>query len=84
MKKVGVMRRASFNALEQQVWASVFAAEFSREWEFRVTHGKEPDRLSGFSCAEVADEAVEKLREALTCEDSKYLTPVTERWGRDL
>lgn len=65
-------------ALEQQVWAAAFAAEFSREWEFRMRHGVDPQELSGFSCAEIADVAVEKLREALTCEDSKYLLPVIE------
>ncbi len=65
-------------ALEQQVWAATFAAEFSREWEFRTRHGLDRDEISGFSCAENADEAVTKLREALTCEDSKYLLPVIE------
>jgi hypothetical protein len=64
--------------LEQQVWAATFAAEFSREWDFRRRNGVDHQGISGFSCAEIADEAVTKLREALACDDSKYLLPVIE------
>lgn len=64
--------------LEKQVWAATYSAEFSREWEFRTTYGKDREAISGFSCAEVADAAVEKLREALTGPDREYLMLVTE------
>lgn len=68
-------------SLETQVWAAAFAAEFSRQHEFFTQHGK-PERVSGFNCAEIADIAVEKLREALASDDAQYLTLVKEGGGR--
>lgn len=66
-------------SLEQQVWAAAYAAEFARESAFRQAHAGYPiDAISGFSCAEIADVAVIKLREALTGDDREYLLPVKE------
>ena len=61
--------------LEQQVWAAAFAEKFKLEYEFNSRVGSAVD---GFYCAEIADLAVEKLREALQCEDREYLMPVKE------
>ena len=72
--------------LERQVWASAFVAEFSRERRFLqetpIQHGRTIDDIGGFSCAEVADVALAKFREAMACEDAQYLTPVKEGWRR--
>jgi len=68
--------------LEKLVWAASYAAEFSNERRFySSTPGckKTIDDISGFSCAEVADVAVAKLREAFTGEDREYLLPIREK-----
>lgn len=68
--------------LETQVWAATFAAEFARERKFQMEHGGgSVDDISGFSCAEIADSAVESLREALGGDDAEYLLPVSEGEG---
>ncbi len=69
--------------LEKMVWTATFAAEFSREYAFRQTHGVPhlaPEDISGFSCAEVADLAVEKFREAINGIDGNLLVPSVEGW----
>lgn len=70
--------------LEKMVWAAAFAAEFSREYAFRFTHAVPHlpiDGISGFTCGEIADLALEKLREALSGDDREYLVPVREKWA---
>lgn len=69
--------------LERQVWAAAFAAEFVRDSNLLRQHGRASDAISGFSCAEVADVALEKFRKAMACEDAGYLTPVKESWTDD-
>lgn len=66
--------------LERQVWATAFAAEWSQEREFRRKHGGDQGDISAFSCAEQADEAVEKFRDAMGGNDAKLLIPVKEGW----
>lgn len=68
--------------MERLVWAAAFAAEFSRERDFRARHASagDIDGISGFSCAETADVALEKYREAVRGEDREYLAPVVEGW----
>ncbi len=68
------------NSLEQQVWAAAYAAEFSRERRFIQLHdaNKTVEDVHGYSCAEIADVAVTKLREALTGPDQHYLMPSRE------
>jgi hypothetical protein len=67
--------------LEQLVWAAAYAAEFAKVRKFyedastRLTI----DDISGFACAEVADVALEKFREAIKGDDAQYLLPVIER-----
>lgn len=70
--------------LEQQIWAAAFAAEFSywRQLYMKATYHT-IDHISGFTCAETADVALEKFREAVTGPDREYLIPVKEGWGRD-
>jgi hypothetical protein len=71
------------NELEKMVWAAAFAAEFSREYAFRFTHAVPHlpiDGISGLSCAEIADLALDKFREAVTGDDASYLTPIKEVW----
>lgn len=71
------------NPLEQQVWAAAFAAAWIREYDFRRTNPGDHltiRGISGFSCGELADEALLKFREALACDDGKYLTPMEESW----
>ena len=69
--------------MEKMVWVASFAAEFSRERAFLDSHGKSIDDVSGFSCAEVADVALDKYREAIRSESAEYLTPVQKGWCGD-
>jgi len=63
--------------MERMIWAAAFARVYADEraqnrflrWE---------KEISGFHCAEIADEAVEKYREALRSDDSQYLLLITE------
>jgi hypothetical protein len=67
--------------LERNVWAAAFAAEFSLTRDFLHSnpgHSRTTDDISGFSCAEVADVALKKYREAVTGADREYLIPVQE------
>jgi hypothetical protein len=67
--------------LEQQVWAASYAAEFAKTRKFYETYGNgrfSIEDISGFSCAEVADVALEKFREAVNGPDKMYLIPVIE------
>ena len=68
--------------LERMVWAAAYANEFARSLDFILTYKSNQtiDNVSGFACAEIADVAVEKLREALTGDDKEYLLPVKEGW----
>lgn len=68
--------------LERMVWAAAYANEFARSLDFILKYKSNQtiDNVSGFSCAEIADVAVEKLREALTGDDREYLLPVKEGW----
>ena len=68
--------------LEQRVWAAAFSLALQHDVEFIGTYDAHRgiDDISGFSCAEQADFAVVKLREALQCADSECLYPVKERW----
>ena len=62
--------------IEKTIWASVFAGSFLRDYEFYYKYGngtKTIDDIYGFSCAEIADEAVEKYREAIFSEDVQHL-----------
>ena len=68
------------NELEQKVWAAAYAAVYANELNFYKGHGM-PEKVCGFNCAEYADEAVRKLREALTSDDGQYLYPITEKWN---
>lgn len=73
------------NNMERMVWAAAFAAEFAKERKFRDDHqvAHLPLKgISGFSCAEIADMALEKYREAITCDDAEYLIPVKETWEK--
>jgi hypothetical protein len=66
------------NELEKMVWAAAFANEFGR---LRDRYYNEPgskrtvDDISGYGCAETADTAVLKLREAMTDDPEKILLP---------
>lgn len=69
--------------LEKLVWAASFAAEFASQRKlYNSTPGSRLtiDDISGYACAEVADVAVEKLREAFSEADGSYLLPVSEGW----
>lgn len=63
--------------MERLVWAAAYAAVFANDYEERRGRDSEPD---GFSCAEVADLAVAKYREAMTGIDAGYLMAVEEKW----
>jgi hypothetical protein len=58
------------NELERLVWATAFASMAMKH------HGD-----SGFTAGEWANDAVDKLRDALACEDHEYLYPVKEGWA---
>lgn len=68
------------NKLEQQVWAAAFAAEFSVARALFERGGRDVNDIDGFSCAEIADVAVERLRAALAGPDREYLLPIKEEW----
>ena len=71
------------NDMEKMIWAAAFAAEWQANREFNQNAGVAHlsiDTISGFSCAEVADVALKHYREAMTCGDAEYLTPIMERW----
>jgi len=72
------------NDMEKMVWAAAFAAEHAKELKFRQDHPRAHlpiTGISGFSCAELADLALERYREALVCDDAEYLLPVKEKWA---
>lgn len=72
------------NDLEKMVWAAAFAAEWQANRNFNQNAGVAHlsiDTISVFSCAEVADVALDHYREAVTGDDRKYLTPVKENWS---
>ena len=77
---------SSGTEMEKAVWAAAFAAEWAREWDFRSSHSskqegwRDPRNISGFSCAEVADCALEAYRESVACDDAVYLIPIKEKW----
>ena len=68
------------NKLEQQVWAAAFAAEFSVARDLFQKGAIRIGDIDGFSCAEIADIAVERLRAALAGPDREYLLPIKEEW----
>ena len=59
--------------LEEKIWAAVFANMFCEEFSARSRLSTRPQEISGFSCAEIADVAVEKYREAIFSDDAQYL-----------
>lgn len=65
--------------LEKLVWAAAFAAQHNKEYWFHSDNHLN-EEVSGYYCATIANEAVEKLREALSGDDAKYLLPVKEGW----
>ncbi len=71
--------------LEKMVWAAAFAAEFS---SVRHHYNSEPglkrtvDDIDGYSCAEIADIAVDKLREGLALDKDKLRLPNAAKKGR--
>jgi hypothetical protein len=71
------------NDMEKLIWAAAFAAEWQTNREFNQNAGVAHlsiDSISGFSCAEVADVALEHYREAIKGADAEYLIPVKEKW----
>jgi antitoxin HicB len=56
--------------VEQTVWATAFAVFTLQELNFYQKHGKDSDSVSGYSCAEQADEVLRKFREAAHHEDA--------------
>jgi len=73
--------------MERMVWAAAFSAEWAREWNFRRSHHSDRENwgdcryIPGFSCAEVADCALEAYRDSMVCGDAEYLIPVKENWS---
>lgn len=62
--------------IERAIWAAAFALEHNKEYWFIKNNGLDHSQnreVNGFSCAEIADEAVGKFREALRCVDGEYL-----------
>ena len=73
------------NEIERMIFAAVFAAEYHKEWTFRVQHVGVGGAMgsfgkSAYSIAEVADEAVKVYRRAMQSEDREYLLAVKENW----
>lgn len=74
------------NEMERMIFAAAFAAAFHKEWAFRVQHQgtreamEATSRSSGFSFAEIADEAVKTYRNAMQSEDRDFLLAVKENW----
>ena len=69
--------------MERMIWSAAFVAEWA-ETRRRYQDDPDPhlsiDTISGFSCAEVANSALEDYREASTGDDREYLIPVKENW----
>jgi len=69
--------------MERMIWAAAFVAEHARELMFRQDNPRDHlpiQGISGFSCAEIADLALARYREAMYCDDAVYLIPVKESW----
>ena len=68
------------NDMDKLIWAAAYAAEFAESRRFLDHAGRAIDEISGYSCAEVADVALEKYRKALKADDAEYLIPVKQGW----
>lgn len=66
------------NEIEQKIWATAFANAFEEDRILFYEGGRPLADISGFACAEIADVAVEKYREAVTGPDAEYLLIVKE------
>ncbi len=62
------------NAIERSIWTATFSNVFALEWQFKRKHIENAlDSIDGFTCAEIADVAVEKYREVLKHPDADSL-----------
>ena len=67
--------------MEKMVWAAAFAVEWKSQLDRLAPTDTRPwKNVSGFSCAELADEALLKFREAMRCDDKEHLLPIKEGW----
>jgi hypothetical protein len=71
--------RKKMNDIEKKIWAAAFANEFCKIFAEKYPRECSTDGIKGFSCAEVADVAVKKFREAMSCDDKNYLLPIEEK-----
>lgn len=60
---------------ERDIWVAAFAAMYIRDFDARHTGLVRGgvDSISGYACAEVANAAVDKFREAMAEDDDGYL-----------
>jgi hypothetical protein len=73
------------NTREEAIWTAAFAGAFIQEFELRamsVGQQEAIEKTHGFTCAEIADAAVEKYREAINSDDAKHLLIVKEKEAR--
>lgn len=62
--------------LEQQVWAAAFANQFATDLAYNHASGRTIDDIDGYSCAEIANVAVDKLRAAFEADpEAENLMP---------
>lgn len=77
-------KRRKMNEIERQIYAATFAAAFEREWAFLLENQGLKEAMGGtedgFHFAEIADQAVKSYRNAVACEDSRYLLLSSESW----
>ncbi len=67
--------------MEKKVWAAAFASAYESErWQRMNTPGphESVDDISGYSCAEIADAALDKFREAMTSDSREHLALMKE------
>jgi len=72
------MEGTKMTGLEEKIWAAAFAHAFFQEKRILNSFMKEL-KVRGFTCAEMADEAVEAFREAINGDDAQYLLPIQEK-----
>lgn len=79
IKRLLGLQEDSMTGLESKIWAATFANAFLMEYKEARNFSDDPiASVDGYSCAELAECAVEKFRELANNENREYLTILAE------